>query len=101
MTSLSNHHGSPKRPTSVSSPQTLNVGAITKIAQNVVLRVGRDNLMLVAAGVAFYAMTAIFPAIAAFVSIYGLFSDPTSVQAQLAVFAGLLPSNSFKLLTDA
>jgi uncharacterized BrkB/YihY/UPF0761 family membrane protein len=34
------------------------------------MRIGRDNLKLVATGVAFSAMTAIFPAIAAFVSIY-------------------------------
>src|ERR1700743_1900832 len=72
-----------------------------RIALNVAMRIGRDNLMLVAAGVAFYAMTAIFPAIAAFVSIYGLFADPTTVQAQIAFYAGLLPDASLKLLTDA
>ena len=53
---------------------------IARIASHIFVRVGRDNLMLVAAGVAFYAMTAIFPAIAAFVSIYGLFGDPKAVE---------------------
>jgi membrane protein len=72
-----------------------------QIAVNIVLRISRDSLMLVAAGVAFYAMTAIFPAIAAFVSIYGLFADPTTVQAQIAFYAGLLPDASLKILTDA
>jgi membrane protein len=66
-----------------------------------VLRVGRDNLALVAAGVAFYGMTAIFPAIAAFVSIYGLFADPRAIEGQLASYSNLLPANSLKLLTDA
>jgi len=74
---------------------------LLQIATNVVLRISRDSLMLVAAGVAFYAMTAIFPAIAAFVSIYGLFADPYSVKAQLAGYAGLLPTTSMDLLTDA
>jgi membrane protein len=74
---------------------------LMKIATNVIVRVGRDNLMLVAAGVAFYAMTAIFPAIAAFVSIYGLFADPNAVQDQIAQYASLLPAESLKLLTDA
>jgi membrane protein len=83
------------------SPQSLNAGDILTIARNVTLRVGRDNLMLVAAGVAFYTMTAIFPAIAAFVSIYRLFFDPTSAQAQVSTFAGLLPPASFNLLTAA
>jgi membrane protein len=74
---------------------------LRQIAMNVVLRISRDSLMLVAAGVAFYAMTAIFPAIAAFVSIYGLFSDPSSVEGQIAGFSSLLPVESLKLLTDA
>jgi membrane protein len=72
-----------------------------RIVTNVVTRIGRDNLTLVAAGVAFYAMTAIFPAIAAFVSIYGLFADPNAVQAQILDYSNLLPANSLKLLTDA
>jgi membrane protein len=78
------------------SPATL-----FKIAKNVVVRIGKDNLSLVAAGVAFYAMTAIFPAIAAFVSIYGLFADPAKVQDQVASLSSLLPATSLKLLTDA
>ena len=46
-------------------------------------------------------MTAIFPAIAAFVSIYGLFADPAKVQDQVASLSSLLPAASLKLLTDA
>jgi Virulence factor BrkB len=69
-----------------------------QVSRNVVLRIGRDNLTLVAAGVAFYAMTAIFPAIAGFVSIYGLFADPSAMEQQIAPFSSLLPANSLKLL---
>jgi membrane protein len=72
-----------------------------EIGKNVVLRVGQDNLSLVAAGVAFYAMTAIFPAIAAFVSVYGLFADPRAIERQIASYSDLLPANSLKVLTDA
>jgi membrane protein len=72
-----------------------------QISKNVVARISKDNLTLVAAGVAFYAMTAIFPAIAAFVSIYGLFADLNAVQQQISGFAGLLPANSLKLITHA
>ena len=74
---------------------------LIQIAKNVFVRIGKDNLSLVAAGVAFYAMTAIFPAIAAFVSIYGLFADPAKVQDQVASLSSLLPAASLKLLTDA
>src|SRR5579863_6156567 len=72
-----------------------------RIALNVAMRIGRDNLSLVAAGVAFYAMIAIFPAIAAFVSIYGLFADPRAIEQQIASYSTLLPANWLKLLTDA
>jgi membrane protein len=88
---------------SIDLPQSaeVNVETLFQIAKNVVFRIGRDNLMLVAAGVAFYAMTAIFPAIATFVSIYGLFANPAAVQEQIAGFSNLLPATSLKLLTDA
>jgi membrane protein len=83
-------------PTRDKAPATL-----VQIAKNIYTRIDKDNLSLVAAGVAFYAMTAIFPAIAAFVSIYGLFSDPIQVQDEVAGLSTLLPAASLKLLTDA
>jgi membrane protein len=79
----------------------IRIETLIEIAKNVAMRISRDNLMLVAAGVAFYSMTAIFPAIAVFVSIYGLFADANSVQDQIVGFSSLLPANSLKLLTDA
>jgi membrane protein len=95
------------RSTLVRSPEAERVptepkaATLWQISKNVVARISKDNLTLVAAGVAFYAMTAIFPAIAAFVSIHGLFADPNAVQQQISGFAGLLPANSLKLITDA
>ena len=41
-----------------------------------------DNVTLIAAGVAFYSMLAIFPALIAVVTIYGLVAEPTDVQRQ-------------------
>jgi membrane protein len=86
---------------SLRDPKQVRPETLRQIAVNVAMRVSRDNLMLVSAGVAFYAMTAIFPAIAAFVSIYGFFADPGSARDQIESFAGLLPADSLKLLTDA
>jgi membrane protein len=42
-----------------------------------------DHVPLLAAGVAFYAFLAIFPALIALVSIYGLFADPATIATQL------------------
>ena len=46
-----------------------------------------DNVTLIAAGVAFYSMLAIFPALIAVVTIYGLVAEPTDVQRQVDSFA--------------
>lgn len=70
------------------------------IARGVKDDIGRDNLSIVAAGIAFYAFLSVFPAIASIVSIYGLISDPSEVQEQLANLAGLLPPEAFAVLVN-
>ena len=61
-------------------------------------QIGEDNLSIVAAGVAFYAFLAIFPAIAAAVSIYGLMVDPQTVQQQLTEATEMLPEQARQIL---
>lgn len=60
----------------------------------------RDRLMLVAAGLTFYVLLAIFPAISALVSIYGLFADPASVGEQLDLLAGIVPGGGMEILGE-
>jgi membrane protein len=56
--------------------------------------IGEDRVMLVAAGVTYYCLLAIFPAIAALVAIYGFFTDPTSISAQVDKLSGVLPGGA-------
>ncbi|MCX2766685.1 YihY/virulence factor BrkB family protein [Pseudoalteromonas sp. B530] len=58
----------------------------------------QDNLSLVAAGVAFYALLAIFPALAAVVSIYAYFSSPVEMVDQLLPLIELLPPSSQEIM---
>lgn len=58
--------------------------------------IGRRNLTLVSAGVAFYGMLAIFPALTALVAVYGLVADPADVQHLLNT--GVLPPGVADLL---
>ena len=60
----------------------------------------KDNLSLVAAGVAFYALLAIFPGIAAVVSIYGLVVDPQTVSDQLAATSQVLPQETRGIIQE-
>ena len=71
------------------------------VINRVQLRIGRDNLMLIAAGIAFYAMFAIFPALGALVSIFGLFGDTHVVQAQVQQLTALLPRETGNLLNES
>jgi len=57
-------------------------------------QVNEDRLLLVAAGVVFYGLLAIFPAISAFVSIYGLFTDATTVEQHVSLLADVIPADA-------
>jgi membrane protein len=59
-----------------------------------------DRIGLVAAGCAFWATLALFPAISMLITIYGLLFDPVSVESQLAVLSRLLPPAAFTLIAN-
>jgi len=59
-----------------------------------------DRISLVAAGCAFYATLALFPAITMLISIYGLVFDPVTVEPQLQVLQDLLPPSAYQLISD-
>jgi membrane protein len=57
-----------------------------------------DNLTLVAAGVAFYSMLAIFPAIIAVVTVYALIATPEQIEHQIRPLLKTLPPGAADLL---
>ena len=59
-----------------------------------------DQIGLAAAGCAFYATLALFPAISTLVSLYGLAFDPATVEPQLRVLRDLLPRPAFVLISE-
>ena len=63
-------------------------------------QIGDDNISMIAAGVAFYGLLAIFPAITAFVSIWGLVADPAQVEQQFAGVKGIVPAEAWELLNE-
>jgi membrane protein len=58
------------------------------------------RLMAEAAGVVFFVLLAIFPALAALVSLYGLFTDPKTISDHMTALSGILPADSLNILTD-
>src|SRR3954454_5763791 len=59
-----------------------------------------DRLLAVAAGVVFYALLALFPAITALVSSYALFAKGSTINDHLATLAGILPAGAFDIVRD-
>jgi membrane protein len=60
--------------------------------------IGSDHVSLVSAGLAMYALLAVFPGLTAAVSIYGIFATPTDVIDHIKVFAGIMPPGTWDLL---
>jgi membrane protein len=59
-----------------------------------------DRLLATAAGVVFFGLLAVFPAVTALVSFYGLFADPSTIGANLQTLALMLPEGSFQIVQD-
>jgi membrane protein len=72
--------------------------------RDIVLRtyseINEDRLLAVAGGVVFFTLLAVFPAIAAFVSIYGLFASPATVAGDLFPLLAFIPPDVVGFLSQ-
>jgi membrane protein len=59
-----------------------------------------DNVPILAGGVAFFAFLALFPAMIAALTLYGLVADPAQVAQQVQGLAGALPESARPIITD-
>lgn len=82
------------------APQDIPAAGWTEIFSRVYEQVGKDRVLAVAAGVAFYALLSVFPMIAAFVSLYGLVADPASISAHLEAMSGILPGGAVEVIGE-
>jgi membrane protein len=69
------------------------------IAVRVWKEIRSDNVSLVPAGLALYTLLAVFPALAAAVSLYGLFATPAQVSQHMRSFAGILPPGTWEIFS--
>jgi membrane protein len=61
-------------------------------------QIKEDRLSIIAAGVAFYGLLAVFPGLIALVAIYGLAFDPAQVEQQVGALRGVLPPQAAEVL---
>jgi membrane protein len=60
----------------------------------------RDNLSVIAAGCAFFAVFALFPALSALFLLYGLTVDPAAIEPQFGVLALVLPPQAYQMIVQ-
>ena len=58
-----------------------------------------DNVPMLAGGVAFFAFLAVFPALIAALTLYGLIADPAQVSQQIDTLSGALPAETKQIIT--
>lgn len=58
-----------------------------------------DHVSIVSAGVAFYTLLSLFPAIAAAISVWGLLADPQQIEQQIEAVAGYLPQQAAEIIS--
>ena len=69
-------------------------------AKRVWEEIGKDRVLSVAGGLTFFCLLALFPAITALVSVFGLFADPAQVAVKLGSLTSLMPQEAATILID-
>ena len=70
------------------------------VAVRVRTALGAHRVSLLAAGVALFGLLAAFPALAAIVSIYGLFASPADVAGHLQSLSGVIPADALEIVRN-
>jgi membrane protein len=81
-----------------STPSEIPSRGWLDIARRVKEQIRRDHLSIIAAGVAFYGLLAIFPGLVALVATYGLFADPVQIERHVASLSTILPPEAAQVV---
>lgn len=82
------------------SPTDIPAKGWKDVAMRTYRDVKENRIKLVSAGVTFFALLAIFPAVAALVSVYGLVADASTINDNLAALQGVLPAGALDIVGE-
>jgi membrane protein len=82
------------------TPSAIPFAGLRDVFWRVVTEIGEDRVTLIAAGVTYYLLLALFPAMAALVSIYGFVADPGAIGTQVTLLSDVLPSGSLDIILE-
>ena len=74
--------------------------ALWQTIRSIKQQIDKDRVLAVSAGVTFYVVLAMIPALTALISLFGLVSAPQDVPGQLASLTSIMPKEAATLLTD-
>lgn len=83
-----------------SAPHEIPATGWKDILWRVYAQMQEDRLLAVAAGVVFYMLLALFPALTALVSLYGLFTDASAIAGQLSLLEGIVPAAGIDIIRE-
>jgi membrane protein len=91
----------PSRPgAAAATPEAIPPRGWWAILKRAAFKFSDNELMSEAASVTFYALLAIFPAMAALISLYGLFADPKTIADHLDAVSGFVPGGGMDLIKE-
>ena len=90
----------PERGRAATNPVQITRKGWKDVAIRTYLEFNKDRVLSVAAGVTFYTLLSLFPAIAALVTCYGLFADVNVINDHLASLRGILPDGAIDIVGD-
>jgi membrane protein len=85
---------------SAATPSEIPAQGWKDILLRVYANISTHRILALAAGMTYYSVLAIFPAIAALVAIYGLFSDPATIARHLDQLGGFLPGGAVDIVRE-
>ena len=88
----------PARPGAPQTPWQFSLSDWWTVAKRTVSQISEDRVMSVAGGVTFFALLAMFPAITALVSLFGLFADPATIAESLDLLDNFLPAEALDIV---
>lgn len=90
----------PGRGVGATSPTSIPPKGWKDILRRTWSEISDDRILLIAAGVTYYLLLALFPTLTAFVSIYGLFTDSSTVAQHISMLAAYVPAGFLEIIKD-
>lgn len=100
MSSDQGHEADEGRGRNADRPTEIPARGLKDVFWRLYQALSEDRVMLIAAGVTYYLLLAIFPAVSVLVSLYGFFSDPAAIADRISFLSSVMPPDALNIFLD-